>query len=83
MNTLEKLSKICKMFKDNKIGIEEFQNRLETLEIFGGCYTSLDKVKHESVNRLEEIRFTSLESNFYKYGLEVANSLLEKIKDIN
>ncbi|MDD7793073.1 hypothetical protein [Clostridium sp. 'White wine YQ'] len=81
MNTLEKLEKICIMFKEDKIDIEEFQSRLETLDILGESYVSLNKVKIDAINRLEEIRYCSLESNFYKYGSEVANLLLEEIKE--
>lgn len=70
------------MFMKTEVDIEEFQSRLETLEIVEERYINLNKLIFEAINRLEEIRFTSLESNFNKYGLEVANSLLDRIENI-
>lgn len=80
MNTLENMELICKRYINKEFGIEEFQSRLETLVISDDQKVKLETARFDSVNRLEEIRFCSLEENFYKYGLEVATSLIEMIR---
>ena len=80
MNTLEAISTICTAFKEEKFGIEEFQSRLETAVISDDLKQSLDKAMFDAINRLEEIRFSSLEINFPKYGAEVADTLLKMIE---
>jgi hypothetical protein len=80
MGTLGKLTAICVDFQARKYNIEEFQSRLGTFLITDNLKLDLEKAINDALNRLEEIRFTSLEANYFKYGLEVANSLLEKIQ---
>ena len=82
MNTLKTLSSVCYSFKEGKFSLEEFQSRLESLMISDEMKVNLEKVRFDAVNILEEIRFSSLESNFYKYGIEVADTVLEKINNI-
>lgn len=82
MGTVENIINICNEFKQKKIDIEEFQSRLKTLMIEDTIKYSLDKVLYDIDNRLEEIRFCSLESNYYLYGIEVADSLLEIVQNI-
>lgn len=80
MNTLENLIKISNCFKEQEYSVQEFQSRLETLLISDEYKNELSKVINESVSRLEEIAFTSLDENFYKYGLEVADRLISEAK---
>ncbi|HVJ48759.1 hypothetical protein [Desulfitobacterium sp.] len=80
MGTIESLATICTDFKERKYDLEELQSRLETLMITDDLKLNLEKERNDALNRLEEIRFTSLEANYFKYGLEVANGLLEKIQ---
>ena len=82
MKTLEAISMICTAFKEDKFDIEEFQSRLESIIVSDELKQSVEKIKLNAVNRLEEIRFCSLESNFPKYGAEVADALLEAINKI-
>lgn len=82
MKTLEMITNICNDFKERKFDIEEFQSRLQTLMIEDELKQHLENVLRDADNRLEEIRFCSLESNFYQYGVDVADALLEKIKGI-
>ena len=82
MRTLETISTICTAFKEGKFGIEEFQSRLETAMISDDLKQSLDKAMFDAINRLEEIRFSSLEINFSKHGAEVADTLLKIINSI-
>lgn len=82
MDTLELLTNICNAFKEKKYDLEEFQSRLRTLVIEGELKQALEKVLYDADNRIEEIRFCNLESNFYQYGVEVADSLLEKISNL-
>jgi division protein CdvB (Snf7/Vps24/ESCRT-III family) len=82
MNTVESLTYICQSFKEKKYGLEEFQSRLETLMISDELKLYLEKPMNDAINRLEEVRFCSQESNFYRYGVEVAEILLETIKNI-
>lgn len=83
MRTLEQIIEICKRFKDRKYDIEEFQSRLQTLIIEDDLKQYLNNVLHDANNKLEEIRFCSLEENFYKYGVEVADFLIEKINSLS
>lgn len=82
MGTIESITKICNDFKQRRFGIEEFQSRLQTLVIQKTIKPDLEKVLYHIDNRLEEIRFCSLQSNYYLYGIEVADSLLEYVKDL-
>lgn len=82
MKTLEMITNICNDFTERKLDVEEFQSRLQTLMIEDELKRHLKNVLRDADNRLEEIRFCSLESHFYQYGVEVANSLLEKIKGV-
>lgn len=80
METLKLLTNICNGFKQKKFNLEEFQSRLRTLAIEDDIKLYLEKALNDADSRLEEIRFCSLESNFYSYGAEVADSLLEKVE---
>jgi len=83
MKTLDQIIEICKKFKDKKYDIEEFQSRLQTLIVEDELKQYLNNVLLDVDNRLEEIRFCSLEENFYKYGVEVADFLMEKIRNLS
>lgn len=83
MRTIDKIIEICENFKNKKYNIEEFQSRLQTLMIEDNLKQYLNKVLYDTDNKLEEIRFCSLEENIYKYGAEVANSLIEEIKSLS
>lgn len=82
MRTIEQIKKICNDFKGEKFDIEEFQSRLQTLLIDEEVKQCLNSILHDVDNRLEEIRFCSLEENFYKYGVEVADSLMDKVNGL-
>ena len=83
MGTFEQIIKICKDFKEKKFDLIEFQSRLQTVLIADEIKQYLNSVLHDADNRLEEIRFCSLEENFYKYGVEVADSLMEKVNSLS
>ena len=80
MDTLENLIIICNSFKEKEYSVQEFKSRLETLLIPDEYENEFSKIIYESINRLEEITFTALDENFYKYGLEVANILMAEVK---
>lgn len=80
IDTLRQLELICKRYIDKEFELEEFQSRLETLIISDEKKAEIEKARFDAVNRLEEIRFCSLEANFYKYGVVVATSLIELVK---
>lgn len=82
MDTIGTLESICKQYIDKEFELEELQSRLETLIISGEKKVEIEKARLDAVNRLEEIRFCSLETNFYKYGVVVATSLIELVKQI-
>jgi hypothetical protein len=79
---LGKIIKICSDFKEKKFNIEEFQSRLHTLKIEEG-FEYLSKLLYDVDNQMEEIRFCKAEINFYKYGVEIADALIKKMKDLN
>lgn len=79
MKDLDRIIEICKNFKEKKFDLLEFQSRLQTLIIEDEFKQYLSNLLYDVDNRLEEIRFCSLEENFYKYGVEVADSLMEKV----
>lgn len=80
IDTLRQLELICKRYIDKEFELEEFQSRLETLIISDEKKVEIEKARLDAVNRLEEIRFCSLEANFYKYGVVVATSLIDLVK---
>lgn len=80
MNNLEVITNICEAYKYNIFEIEEFQSRLETVLVSDEYKEVLSKVLFDAINRLEEIRFTELESNFRRYGQEVADVLIKSCK---
>lgn len=82
MNTLDNLTQLCLKFKEKKYDLEEFQSRLESMLIPNELTGELEKVRFDATNRLEEIRFCSLEENFYKYGVEVADNILKVISEL-
>lgn len=72
----QKLKKLCEMFLRQEYDLEEFQSRLET-ETFAD---EIEAMKSDILNELEEIRFTKLESNHYRYGAEVARKIINALK---
>lgn len=82
MGTFEQIIKICKNFKEKKFDLIEFQHRLQTVLIEDEVKQYLNSVLHDVDNRLEEIRFCSLEENFYKHGVEVADFLVRKVSSL-
>lgn len=83
MKTLEQIIKICIDFKERKYDLKEFQSRLQTLLVEDELKQYLMDVLRDVDNRLEEIRFCSLETNFYQHGVKVADSLMEKVKSLS
>ncbi len=83
METLFMIENICIDFIERKFDIEEFQSRINTLVVEDSLKNSLGKVLSDADNRLEEILFCSLETNFYSYGVAVAKNLLEKMKSFS
>lgn len=69
------IRELCNKFKEKEYGLVEFQSRIETA-LFPD---ELQYLKHLVLTDLEEIRFTKLEENFYKYGLEVVEKILKQI----
>lgn len=76
MDNLEVMVEVCNNFKNKNFGIEEFQSRIETIIVPDAFKESIGRLQLSALNRLEEIRFCCLETDFQKYGDEVANSLL-------
>ncbi len=83
MEDLIMLENVCNEFIERKYDLEEFQSRLKTLIVEDSLKNKLGKILTDADNKLEEIRFSSLESNFYPYGAEVAKFLLERIRDFD
>lgn len=82
MKSLELIENICFDYKNEMYTIEEFQQRLRTIMIEDEFSSNLLSFLNDIDNKLEEIRFCSLEINHYKYGVEVANLLIEKVKKL-
>ncbi len=77
----EKITKIIIDFKNKKFNIEEFQSRLHTLKLDDG-YEDIAKILYEVDNQLEDIIYCKSAEYFYKYGVEVADSLVQKIEEL-
>lgn len=75
MENEKHLRKLCQKFIDKEYHLVEFQRRIETANF----PDELSDLKQQVLNELEEIRFTKLEDNFYQYGLEVVDKLLQQI----
>lgn len=75
MENKNNIRELCNKFKEKEYGLVEFQTRIETA-LFPD---DLQELKHSVLNDLEEIRFTELEEDFYKYGLEVVEKILKQI----
>lgn len=82
MKTLENIKKICNDFENKRYDLVELQSRLKTLSVADELKAPLEKFLSEVDNKLEDIRFCSLESNYYEYGLEVLGLLREKVKEL-
>lgn len=82
MKSNELVTIICNKFIKREINIEDFQRNLNLLVFEDEASKSLIDIIHNADNRLEEIRFCSLESNFYPYGLEVAKYLIDEVSRI-
>jgi hypothetical protein len=76
MESLKKLIAICNEFKKSVLGIEEFQQRIETILLPDECKHTLEKHQRNACNRLEEIMYCYFESQ-KKYADEVADSLIQ------
>lgn len=74
------ITELCQNFINKKIDLEDFQRKLNLINIEDEANKYLLEVVHNADNKLEEIRFCSLESNYYCYGLDVVLDLLDKIK---
>lgn len=74
------ITEICKDFINKKINLEDFQRKLSLVIIEDDAEKYLQEVLYTVDNKLEEIRFCSLELNYYSYGVEVAKNLLEEVK---
>ena len=70
------IKQLCRKFREKEFGLVELQSRLETA-IFP---IELVELKILVINELEEIRFTKLEENFYRYGIEVVDKVLKNIE---
>ena len=82
MNTLEAIINVCTEYKLEKFEIEEFQSRLESVLVSDEYKQMVSKSLLEATNKLEEIRFCELESDFRKYGEVVADVLLNEVDKI-
>ena len=80
MEFILKLEQVCKKFERREYNIAEFQISLAILMIPEELAVSFRQLIHESCNRLEEIEFCSLKVDYYKYGLDVSDTLLLEIK---
>lgn len=78
MDTLVNLEIICKQYIDKMFEIEEFKSRLETLLIS----TKQKKELEMAIFRLENIMMWNTRVKFYKYGVEVASSLLGVVQQL-
>lgn len=80
MNAMTLVIEICQDFINKKINLEDFQRKLNLLIIEDETDIALQKVLHSVDNKIEEILFCSLETNYYAYGLNVAKELMEELK---
>ena len=71
----EKILLICDMFMEKKINILEFQSRFETIILLDGEKEEYERLIRLTINRLEEIIYCELESNYYLFGSEVVEVL--------
>jgi len=81
MNVLDALNSLCQSYKKQEFGLEEFQNRIETIVIPDKEVRKLEKILLAATNELERIRFTSLEENYFSKGSEVADRLLNQLEE--
>ena len=80
MNSLEKTISICKAYINNNFSIEEFQHQIEMIVLPDECKYTLEKEQHNTVNKLEEIRFTYLPENQKKQAILVAEHLIKMVR---
>ncbi len=80
MNSLEKMISVCKAYINDAFEIEEFQRQLEMIILPDECKYTLEKDQHNSVNKLEKIRFTFLPENQKKQAIPVAEHLIHEIR---
>ena len=82
MGTVESIIELCNEFKRGEYDLEEYQSRLRTIVIEDKNKRKIERILRDVDNKLEEIRFCYLEANYYSYGIDVADYLMESVKDM-
>lgn len=78
MNALIKLVDVCEAFKRGEFDTEEFQKRIETIYLPDEYKNTLEKIQHNSCNKLEEIQFCYTVSQ-KQYADLVADELISAV----
>lgn len=76
MNELDHLIFLCYEFKKGKLGIKDFQKKIELIILPDECKYTLEKHQHNASNYLEEIFYCYQESR-KKYADKVADQLIQ------
>lgn len=79
MDALSKLIKVCQQFMNNDFSIEEFQYKIETINLPEKCKKTLEKAQYNACNQLEEIIYCYSDSQ-KKYADKVATSLIQAVR---
>lgn len=81
MEAYEKIIELCREYIQGKIEIRTFQEALEKVILPDVCKKTLERIQHNAVNKLEEIRFCYELKNQRKYAqIEAENLILETNK---
>lgn len=77
MNAFEKMIQTCKDYQLGKFGIDEFQQRLETILLPDDCKNTLEANQHNTFNLLEKIQFSYPIEEQKKRADKVAEDLIQ------
>ena len=80
MEAYEKIIELCRKYIHGKIEIQTFQEALEKMILPDACKKTLEKIQHNAVNKLEEIRFCYDLKNQHKHAQIVAENLMLEIE---
>ena len=75
MNSFNKIIRICESYVEGQYGIEEFQQRLETVLLPDDCKNTLEILLHNATNRLEAIRFSYFPENQKEHADQIIAEL--------
>lgn len=77
MNGFEKMVQTCKNYQLGKFGIEEFQQRLETILLPEDCKNTLEVNQHNTSNLLEKIQYSYPIEEQKRHADKVAEDLIQ------